>query len=375
MHRERILTGIRSNGQPHLGNYLGAMLPMARLQQREGKTHEIFFFVPDLHSFVTPIEHETLYESTIRNLRFFIAAGFDFWAEGAYLYRQSFIPAHSELTWILNCFAYFGEMSRMTQFKDKKKSIYTERLVQRQNSNSLEDTLLAFHETEEDNRVTVGLFDYPLLMAADILLYNARYVPVGDDQQQHLELTRDVALRMNHRFASSYPEGVFPVVPVDWAKQKEFAGSEAGGRVRSLRDPHKKMSKSVSDPAGTIDLMDDPQDAARKVMAATTDSAGKIAYDWQGQPGIANLLEILALLTGQPVAEVTARWTGKASYGELKQAVAKAVAAFLTDFQAKVGTISEARLIAKLEADEAAAREIANKTLLRVQQAIGLRVR
>ncbi|HKX23932.1 MAG TPA: tryptophan--tRNA ligase [Candidatus Saccharimonadales bacterium] len=348
MNRDRVLTGIRSNGEPHLGNYLGAMLPMVEIQKAHGDTHDMFFFVPDLHSFTTPIDHSTLYEHTVRNLRYFVAAGMDFWAPGAHLYRQSYIPAHSELTWILDCFAYMGEMSRMTQFKDK---------------------------SDGQANVSVGLFNYPVLMAADILLYNARYVPVGDDQKQHLELARDLGIRVNNKFEDAFADGVFTVVPEDWKTQLEFAKRDNGVRIRSLRNPGKKMSKSVDDPAGTIGMTDDPAEAAKKVMSATTDSAGEINFDWENQPGITNLLQMLALMSERPVADVAAEWKGKSSYGELKKAVADKVESFLREFQKRVANVDEAKLLAKLEEDERKVSEIAEATLLRAQQAVGLRPR
>lgn len=348
MNRDRVLTGIRSNGEPHLGNYLGAMLPMVEIQKAHGDTHDMFFFVPDLHSFTTPIDHSTLYEHTVRNLRYFVAAGMDFWAPGAHLYRQSYIPAHSELTWILDCFAYMGEMSRMTQFKDK---------------------------SDGQANVSVGLFNYPVLMAADILLYNARYVPVGDDQKQHLELARDLGTRVNNKFEDAFADGVFTVVPEDWKTQLEFAKRDNGVRIRSLRNPGKKMSKSVDDPAGTIGMTDDPAEAAKKVMSATTDSAGEINFDWENQPGITNLLQMLALMSERPVADVAAEWKGKSSYGELKKAVADKVESFLREFQERVANVDEAKLLAKLEEDERKVSEIAEATLLRAQQAVGLRPR
>lgn len=349
MQRERVLTGIRSNGEPHIGNYLGAMLPMAESQAKHGKTHDMFFFVPDLHSFTTPVDYSTLYKHSVRNLKYYVASGMDFWAEGAYLYRQSYIPAHAELTWILDCFAYMGEMSRMIQFKEKSGN--------------------------NEQNVSVGLFNYPVLMAADILLYNAKYVPVGEDQRQHLEITRDLGIRINNKFSDVFADGVFKVIPEDWNKQLKFSNRDSGVRIRSLRSPEKKMSKSVADPAGTIGLDDKPKDAAKKVMSATTDSVGIINFDWQTQPGLANLLQILALLTGKPVHEVAAQWQGKQRYGDLKQTVAQTVEQFLTDFQAKMASVDETKLIAKLEEDEQKMREIANGTLLRVQQAVGLRPR
>jgi tryptophanyl-tRNA synthetase len=346
--KNRVLTGIRSNGEPHIGNYLGAMLPMVEIQKAHGDTHDMFFFVPDLHSFTTPIDHNTLYEHTVRNLKYFAAAGMDFWAPGAYLYRQSYIPAHSELTWILDCFAYMGEMSRMTQFKDK---------------------------SDGEANVGVGLFNYPVLMAADILLYGARYVPVGEDQRQHLELTRDLGLRINNKFESAFPDGVFTTIPEDWSKQLAFAQRDNGVRIRSLRNPEKKMSKSVDDPAGTIGMTDDPAEAGRKVMGATTDSVGRVNLDWQNQPGISNLLQILALMSGRPVHEIAEEWKGKSSYGDLKKAVAEKVESFLREFQERVAQVDETKLLAKLEEDEAQVSQIAEATLLRVQQAVGLRPR
>lgn len=324
------------------------MLPMVEIQKRHGESHDMYFFVPDLHSFTTPIDHNTLYEHTTRNLKYFVAAGMDFWAPGAFLYRQSYIPAHSELTWILDCFTYMGEASRMTQFKDK---------------------------SDGQANVSVGLFNYPILMAADILLYSARYVPVGDDQKQHLELARDLGLRINNKFADVFPDGVFTVVPEDWKTQLQFAERDNGVRIRSLRNPEKKMSKSVEDPAGTIGMDDDPREAAKKVMGATTDSLSSINFDWEKQPGITNLLQMLALMSERPVQEVTNEWKGKNSYGDLKKAVADRVETFLQEFQKRVVEVDEAKLIAKLQEDEVKVSKIAEATLLRTQQAVGLRPR
>jgi tryptophanyl-tRNA synthetase len=359
MNKDRVLTGIRANGDPHIGNYLGAMLPMVEVQKHRGQTHDMFFFVPDLHSFTTPVDHDTLYQHSIRNLKYYVAAGMDFWAPGAYLYRQSYIPAHAELTWILDCFAYMGEMGRMTQFKEKNGALGA-----------------GNGKWEMGNGgASVGLFNYPVLMAADILLYNARYVPVGEDQRQHLELTRDLCIRINNKFSEAFPGGVFQVVPEDWNKQLQFANRDSGVRIRSLRNPEKKMSKSVDDPAGTIGMLDDPAQAAKKVMSATTDSVGSINFDWGSQPGICNLLQILALMSERPVHEVAEQWQDKSSYGDLKKATAEKVESFLRDFQTRIDHIDEAKLLQKLEEDEAEVRKIADATLLRVQQAVGLRPR
>jgi tryptophanyl-tRNA synthetase len=340
--KEIILTGIRSNDTPTIGNYLGAILPMVELQQQIASKHQLNMFVPDLHSFTTPVDHENLYNNTLHNLRFFMAAGLDISNKNTYIYRQSYVPAHSELAWILNCFAYFGEMSRMTQFKEKS--------------------------TQHEN-VSVGLFDYPVLMAADILLYGAKWVPLGDDQKQHLELARDLGERMNNKFGDLF------VVPEPWDKQMEFAKRDKGVRIRSLANPEKKMSKSVTDPRGTILLTDDPADAAKKVMAATTDSLGKIKFDFAQQPGITNLLQILALLSGQPQAKVNEEWQDKTSYGDLKSATAKTVGDFLVKFQATLGNVDDSALLSELENSEATMRKVAAPVLLRTQQAVGLRPR
>ena len=341
MSKEVILTGIRSNEEPTLGNYLGAFVPMVQLQQHYAGHYQLNMFVPDLHSFTTPIDHKTLYENTLTNLKYFIAAGLDITDEHTFLYRQSFIPAHSELTWILDCFTGFGEMSRMTQFKEKS--------------------------ADTNNNVTVGLFNYPVLMAADILLYNARWVPVGEDQFQHLEITRDIALRMNRKFGELF------TIPEPTAKQTAFIQRDTGLRIRSLTNPEKKMSKSSNDQKSKINLADTPAQARKKIMAATTDSLGVINFDWQRQPGITNLLQLLAILTVRPQAEVNAEWVVQTQYGPLKRAVAEAVAAFLTDFQARLANISDETLLATLERSERAMNEVANTTLLRVQKAVGLR--
>ncbi len=341
MTKQTILTGIRSNEEPTLGNYLGAFVPMVEMQRQYAGEYQINMFVPDLHSFTTPIDHASLYENTLHNLKYFIAAGLDVNNPDTFIYRQSYISAHSELTWILDCFTYVGEMQRMTQFKDKS--------------------------AEPNASVTMGLMNYPVLMAADILLYNAKYVPVGEDQFQHLEITRDIAERFNNKFGDIF------VVPEDTAHQTAFIQRDNGLRIRSLTDPTKKMSKSSDDEKSKILLSDSPEAAAKKIMTATTDSIGSIHFDWENQPGITSLLQILALLTGRNQADVNAEWEGKDRYGDFKQAVAAAVSDFLVDFQAKYATISDEELFGALERSEAAVRPVAEATLLRVQKAVGLR--
>ncbi|HSX08377.1 MAG TPA: tryptophan--tRNA ligase [Candidatus Saccharimonadales bacterium] len=342
MSKPVILTGLRANNDLTLGNYLGALLPLVDMAQQHAGDYQVQVFVPDLHSFTTPIDHGKLYEQTLENLRVYVAAGLPLDNKDVHIYRQSYIPAHSELTWILDCFTGFGEMSRMTQFKDKSAKLNAD-------------------------RVSVGLFNYPVLMAADILLYNASYVPVGDDQTQHLEFTRDIALRMNNQF------GDLLTVPLPVPKQHEFFGKEQGLRIRDLQDPSKKMSKSDETGKGVIFLSDMPEAARKKIMSAATDSVGAIHYDPKAQPGIANLLQILALLSERSLSDVTAEWDGKTSYGEFKTAVADAVASFLTGFHARLAEVDMQAVMDKLTKDEAIMCDTANQTLLRVQQAVGLR--
>lgn len=343
MTTQTILTGIRANEEPTLANYLGAFVPMVAMQKKYAGDYQINMFVPDLHSFTTPIDHAALYSNTLHNLKYFIAAGLNPHDANTFIYRQSYISAHSELTWILDCFTYVGEMQRMTQYKDKS--------------------------AEHSASVTMGLMNYPVLMAADILLYNASYVPVGEDQFQHLEITRDIAERFNNKFGDVF------TVPHDTKTQTGFMDRDAGLRIRSLTDPSKKMSKSSTDEKSKILLSDTPDAAVKKIMSATTDSIGSIHFDWDTQPGITSLLQILALLTHRDQASVTAEWEGNASYGDFKQAVATTVHDFLSQFQAAYAAVSDEELLMVLERSEATVRPVAEATLLRAQQAVGLRPR
>jgi tryptophanyl-tRNA synthetase len=282
-----------------------------------------------------------LFDNTIRGLKYYIAAGLEIDNDNIDVYRQSFIPAHSELTWILNCFTYFGEMGRMIQFKDKSAG--------------------------QGDNVSIGLFDYPVLMAADILLYDAKYVPVGEDQFQHVEFARDVGARMNNKFGDLFR------LPEPTAKQSEFMGRDKGLRIRNLVDPTKKMSKSDASENSKILLSDTPELAIKKIMGATTDNVGVINFDFKTQPGISSLLQILAILSGKSQDEVNAEWVGKTGYGEFKKAVADVVADFLRDFQARVAAIPDEQILVILEKSEVKMNQIANAKLYKVQQAIGLR--
>jgi tryptophanyl-tRNA synthetase len=337
MSKEVILTGIRANNDLHIGNYFGALLPIVDMAKTKSDEYQINLFVPDLHSFTTPIDHSKLQEQIIHNLKIFVAAGLPLDDSNIHIYRQSYIPAHSELTWILDCFAYFGELSRMTQFKEKGM---------------------------DQANVSLGLFNYPVLMAADILLYGAKYVPVGDDQTQHLEFTRDIAERMNKQFG-----GLF-AVPEPVAKQHEFFGKDQGLRIRDLIDPAKKMSKSDDSGKGVVFLGDTPDEAAQKIMSATTDSfTDGIKTDINERPGVTNLVQIHDLLKPESHQEIM----DSADYKELKTKVAGTVRDFLIDFHNRLTVVNEETILRKLESDEAAMNRAASETLLRVQKAVGLR--
>lgn len=345
MTKPVILTGIRANQNLTIGNYFGAILPIIDMAKKRSEEYQINMFIPDLHSFTTPVDHSILNKQIFDNARIFVAAGLPLDNEGIYLYRQSYIPAHSELTVILNCFTGFGEMSRMTQFKEKRSSI-------------------------GEDRTSVGLFDYPVLMASDILLYNAKYVPVGDDQTQHLEFTRDIAERMNKKFQ----EDLF-IIPEPVAKQHEFFGKDQGLRIKDLIDPNKKMSKSDESGRGVIFLNDDPEIAYKKVMSATTDDKAEIHFDRDSQPGISNLLEILALLKNDSLDSIIKKYEGQAKYSDFKTIVAEEIKQFLINFQTALANVDNDKILDKLNQSERDLTPIANETLSRVQQAVGLRFR
>ena len=342
MSKPVILTGIRANNDLTIGNYFGAILPIIDMAKHHSDEFQVNLFIPDLHSFTTPIDHSQLYGQIIHNARLFAAAGLPLDNPNINVYRQSYISAHSELTWILDCFTGFGEMSRMTEFKSKSAKI-------------------------GDDRVSVGLFNYPVLMAADILLYNAQYIPVGEDQTQHLEYTRDIAERFNKQLGDTF------TVPEPVAAQHKFFGKDQGLRIKDLVDPTKKMSKSDESDRGVIFLGDTPELAYKKVMGATTDDLASINFDPQNQPGISNLLQILALLRGAPLDDVVAEFKGQSSYGDFKKVVAEAVSAFLSDFQSKLLAVDDEAVMTKLRLSERDMTVVANETLLRAQKAVGLR--
>jgi tryptophanyl-tRNA synthetase len=362
MSKQVILTGLRTNSVYHLGNYLGAIMPMVNMANQKAGQYQINMFAPDLHSFTTPIDHSKLYNQTLGNIKLFIACGLPIDHEDVVIYRQSRIPAHSEMTVILNNFSYFGELSRMTEFKEKSKFDISDDY-----NNNLKSTKDVSDHTLSTLSVSVGLFDYPVLMASDILLYDAQWVPVGEDQRQHLEFTRNLAKRFNNKFGKIF------TVPKPTKEQQNFIERDAAPRIRSLRNPSKKMSKSIDDPTGTILLSDSPKDATKKIMSATTDNVGSINFNWTMQPGITNLLQILALLSGVSQKDINDIWIGKSNYAELKDAVAGILSIVLSSIQESLLQISDHDVISKLEESENKMNIVANEKLLKVQQAVGLR--
>lgn len=335
---QTILTGIRANSILTLGNYLGALLPMVRLANKHSKDSNINIFVPDLHSIISEVDGN-LAENTIRSLKYYLAAGLEL-NENVHIYRQSRVPAHSELCWILNCIATMGETSRMIQFKEKSKG---------------------------QESCNVGIFDYPILMAADILLYDAEYVPIGEDQFQHIELTRDLAMRFNNKFGEIF------TIPAKTSDQIKFMEQEEGIRIRDLQNPDKKMSKSTQAENSKIMLDDEPEKAAKKIMSATTDSVGVIKFDMINQPGISNLLQIEALINDRPLQDVIGEWAGETHYGDLKKKVAESVQKLLIEFQGRLEQISDEEIEGLLARGENYANEVSKEKLQQVQKAFGLR--
>ncbi len=313
----------------HLGNYLGALLQWVELQDR----YQTLYMVADLHALTVPQDPAVLTDRTRRTAAQYLAAGVD--PERSTLFIQSHVHQHSELAWILECFTGYGEAARMTQFKDKS-------------------------ARRADSSVSVGLFTYPMLMAADILLYDAALVPVGEDQRQHLEITRDLAQRLNSRFG----EGTL-VVPEPYIMAET-------AKIFDLADPTAKMSKSGS-PAGLIELLDDPKVLTKRIKSAVTDAGREIRLDWENKPGVSNLLSIYSALTGRPIPDLEAEYDGK-GYGDLKKDLAGVVVDFVTPFQERFATYlaDVGELDRILAAGAAQATELAQPTLARVVERIGL---
>lgn len=323
---ERILTGIKPTGQLTLGNYIGVLKHLPKEVERG----ECFYFIADLHALTLPIDPEVLRQNSIDLACFYMAAGLD--TSKVTLFLQSSVSAHAEMNAIMQNYLYMGELSRMTQFKDKSAKM-------------------------KESAIGLGLFAYPVLMASDIILYDASIVPVGEDQKQHVELTRDLVNRFNNRY------GEILTMPKPEMRK-------VGARIMSLSDPTKKMSKS--DPKGDIFLKDDLAVVRKKIMSAVTDSGSEVKYDVENKPGISNLLTIYASLKEISIEEAEKEFAGS-RYGDFKKAVADVVVNELEGFQKKYREILESKAYEKVLIEGAKrANEVANKTLDRVKKAVGL---
>ena len=321
-----ILTGIKPTGKLTLGNYIGVLKRLKEFQNQG----DCYMFIADLHALTLPIEPETLRENSIDIACFYLAAGLD--PNKVCLFLQSSVPAHAEMAIILQNYLYMGELSRMTQFKD---------ISSKMNQNS----------------VGLGIFAYPVLMAGDIILYDVDEVPVGEDQVQHVEITRDLVKRMNNRYGDIF-------------KMPEAKFNRVGARIMSLSDPTKKMSKS--DPKGDIFLTDDLKTIRKKIMSAVTDSGDKVEYDEVNKPGISNLLTIYAAIKGIDIPTAQAQFTSM-RYGEFKKAVADAVEEELKPFQERYQQIKNSKAYEEvLRQGAIKASKKANEVLQRVQKAVGL---
>jgi tryptophanyl-tRNA synthetase len=325
----RVFSGIQPSGVLHLGNYLGALVNWVGMQDRA----DCVYSVVDLHAMTSPVEHEpeTLRRRTIDVATTLLAVGVD--PERSILFVQSHLHEHAECTWLFNCVAGFGELRKQPQFKEK---------------------------SDGRESVSVGLFDYPVLQAADILLYHADEVPVGEDQRHHIELARNIGQRFNHRFGEVFtlPKAIHP---------------QAAARVMDLQEPDNRMSKSASAEKGIVYLLDDPKRIEKKIKSAVTDSATDIRHDREEKPGVSNLLEILAAATGRSVDDLAADHDGH-GYGAFKSAVAEAVVELLRPIQARHAELAADRgeVARILAAGADRAREIAAPTLARAKDAMGL---
>ena len=325
---DRILTGIKPTGQLTLGNYIGVLKHL----HKEVERGECFYFIADLHALTLPIEPEILRQNSIDLACFYLAAGL-LNQPNVTLFLQSDVSAHAELNAIMQNYLYMGELSRMTQFKDKSSKM-------------------------KESAIGLGLFAYPVLMACDIVLYDATIIPVGEDQVQHVELTRDLVNRINNRYGD--------ILTMPKAELRKV-----GARIMSLSDPTVKMSKS--DPKGDIFLKDDLKTIRKKIMSAVTDLGCEIKYDVENKPGISNLLTIYAALKDISIEEAEKEFEGCTRYGDFKKAVADVVCAEMEQFQNRYREILESKAYEKALEDGAKhAREIANITLNRVKKSVGL---
>ena len=327
--KKRMLSGIKPTGKITLGNYIGAIKQFITYQDE----YELFVFIADLHSLTLPIDAKELRQNTKDLISIYLACGLD--PDKVVLFKQSDVHEHAELGYIMTCNSNMGELSRMTQYKDKTSKM------------------------SSNESIPTGIFIYPTLMAADILLYDPDYVPVGIDQKQHVELTRDIAIRFNQRYSDTF-------------KIPEPLIAKSGAKIASLSNPLKKMSKSESD-KGTIYLLEDLAITRKKIMSATTDSGCEIIFDVDNKPGISNLLTIMSSLTGKEIDELEKIYKGK-GYGEFKKDVADVVCSYIKDIQDKVKEIQESGVIDKiLEEGAKKASLYAYKKLAKVYRKVGLR--
>ena len=327
--RPRVLSGIQPTSDSyHLGNYLGAVRQWVDLQ----RDYQPFFFIANQHAITVEHDPKLLRQRTLVSVAQLLAAGID--PQVSSIFIQSHVPEHSQLAWVLQCLTGVGEARRMTQFKDKAAK-------------------------GEEGSASVGLLTYPILQAADILLYRPHYVPVGEDQRQHLELTRDLAQRFNHRYKKTFrlPE---PYI------------LKATGKICDLQRPEAKMSKSASGPSGIIQLLDEPGVSAKKVRSAVTDSDGEIRFDPETKPGVSNLLMIFSALTATAVADLEAEYAGR-GYGDLKKDLADAVVTFVTPFRDRTLELldDQTYLMDVMKQGAETARGIASRTLEDVYQRVG----
>ena len=325
-----MLSGIKPTGQLTLGNYIGALRNFVNYQD----DYEMIVFIANLHCITEYQDPEDLKKNLTDAVALYLACGLD--PNKATIFLQTDVPAHAQLGYIMACNTYLGELNRMTQFKDKS--------------------------AKGEKNLTAGLYTYPCLMAADILLYDANYVPVGEDQKQHVELTRDIAQRFNNKYGETF------VVP-------EPLIAKVGARIMSLTDPSKKMSKSDETNKGCIYLLDDPKVARKKIMSAVTDSLNDIKLDKENQPGLYNLIEIASALSGRSMEDIVEEFKGQ-GYGKLKGYVADVVCDTLEKIQGRYKEIIESRQIEKvLEEGAQKASAIANKTLDKAVKKIGLEIK
>lgn len=334
-----IITGLQAHSDLHIGNFFGAITPMIESYKKLGPKDKFYYFVPNLHSFTSTIDHTKLYQNTLNNIKTLLAAGINHENDNIFLFRQSRISEHAELAWTLQCFTYYGEASRMTQFKDK---------------------------SLKNQNFSVGLLTYPVLMAADILLYDCDYVPVGLDQQQHIELTRELASRFNNKF-----ENVF-TLPKEWKEQLAYTNRNTGLKILSLTDPTKKMSKSDYDLKGCVYINDAPEVIKKKIMSSTTDSIGIVNYDPVNQPGITNLLTILAAVRSCAIEDVTKEFQGMDRYGDFKKIVAEELAQYFEKFQKNFNSLSNEHIEDILNTSESKVKLTASKKLNTIYNILGL---